>query len=123
MARMRGSLVEKVPRKATDEMRALERAVMAALLSVLEPTIERIVVTFRRELAQILERLDQGQTAPRLRGRLGRPKSCRVCRLEGARNDAALPANHTQQDHRRWRANAPLRAAGTLRASDPVAEG
>ncbi len=118
---MRGSLiVEKVPRKASDEMRAFERAVTAALLSVLEPTVERIVAGFRRELGQILERLDHGEPAPRVRGRLGRPKSCRVCRLEGARNDAALPADHTQQDHRRWRANSPVRAAASALRPDPT---
>ncbi len=85
------------------QRRALERALMDALMKSLRPAMERVVATFRDELAALLDGVDDEAPA-RPRGQLGRPKRCSVCRLEGARNDAALPADHTQEDHRRWKA-------------------
>lgn len=89
------------------EQRALERALIDGLLKSLRPAMDEIVAAFRQELARALASLATTEAAPGQRkGYLGRPKSCAVCKLKNARNDAALPAEHTQEQHRRWKSGA-----------------
>jgi len=81
---------------------------MAAVVRSLQPVIERVVVGFRQRLDEILSELTtddpEHEGAPARRPtQLGRPKRCSVCRLEGTRNDAALPRAHTQEEHQRFR--------------------
>jgi hypothetical protein len=122
------------------EPRAIERTLVELLLKTLRPAMEELVAKFRRELAQALSAIGGHAADERPRGQLGRPKCCGVCKLKGARNHAALPAGHTQEDHRRWKSGAgsavarlprrggrslaPPRSAaraGSARAADPAA--
>lgn len=95
---------------------------MEAALRSLQPVMEQVIVTFRERLGEILSTLttaaavaDVDLLPGRRRGQLGRPKRCSVCRLEGARNDAALPRAHTQEDHRRWKEDAQVAPSGRRR--------
>ena len=85
------------------EQRSLERALVGLLLKTLRPAMQELVESFRRELTTILSGYGDPPTAALSRGQLGRPKCCGVCKLKNARNHAALPSGHTQEDHRRWK--------------------
>jgi hypothetical protein len=88
---------------------ALERAIVEALMKCIQPVMENLVVAFRQQLPKLLQEAAEQQPR-RSRGQMGQTKSCRVCKLKGARNDAALPSTHTQEDHRRWKASWPASA-------------
>jgi hypothetical protein len=98
---------------------ALERALVEALMKCIQPVLENLVVAFRKQLPAILAN-EADAEPPRARGQLGQSKSCRVCGLKGARNDAALPSTHTQEDHRRWKAKWP-ESAGRRRGNQRAA--
>jgi hypothetical protein len=102
------------------QQRALERALVDAFMKSMRQAMENVVVAFRHELADILSSLDDGALPRTRKGTLGQPKSCSVCRLKGTRNDAALPASHTQEDHRRWKADWPA-SAGRRRSNEDAA--
>jgi hypothetical protein len=110
------------------EQRAIERALMEVLMKTLRPAMDGIVATFRRELTKALQSIAAHGPAQR-KGQLGRPKSCAVCKLKGARNHAGLPAAHTQEEHRRWKsggggghnvARLPRRREASAGASETV---
>jgi hypothetical protein len=108
------------------EQRALERTLVELLMKTLRPVMDELVAKFRREVAQALAAIGGNAVVERPRGQLGRPKCCGVCKLKGARNHAALPAGHTQEDHRRWKSGASdavtrLPRARSTRAANPAA--
>jgi hypothetical protein len=102
------------------QQRALERALTDALMKSLRPVMEDVVVAFRRELAAILTLVAENEFPRERRGQIGQTKCCSVCRLKGARNDAALPSSHTQEEHRRWKADWPAAAGRSASGAAPA---
>lgn len=99
------------------DQQALERRLMEVLLRSIRPALDGAVHRFCAELTEVLRSSPVRDGAPG-GGQLGRKKHCTVCGLEGARNDAALAANHSEDEHRRWKAGLRPRSVGRRRHAD-----
>jgi hypothetical protein len=96
------------------------------VLERLRPALEAAVSELRQKVEALVGELVGSELAQGagLR-RIGETKRCRVCGLEGARNEAHLPRGHSRADHQRYKlklqpADARPRKRNTAAEADPL---
>jgi hypothetical protein len=94
----------RAPRLRCSSSEQLERDAVEVVLERIRPALESMFQELRVQVEELVTDLVGRELAQRGRkGRIGETKRCRVCGLEGARNQAGLRPDHSPQDHERWK--------------------
>jgi hypothetical protein len=94
----------RAPRLRRPPAEQLERDAVEVVLERIRPALEAVFQQLRLQVEELVTDLVGRELAQRgQNGRIGETKCCRVCGLEGARNQAGLRPDHSQQDHERWK--------------------